>query len=55
MISFPALVLALLLVLLFAGEDPARRPFGIITALAIVATPILGRNHSGSNTQLVEP
>lgn len=43
MISFPALVLALLLVLLFAGEDPARRPFGIITALAIVATPILGR------------
>lgn len=43
MISFPPLILALLLVLNFAGENDARRVPGIIIALIVVATPILGR------------
>jgi peptide/nickel transport system permease protein len=47
MIAFPALILALLVVTNFAppGEEgsAARRVPGIIIALAIVATPILGR------------
>ncbi|MFN8051302.1 MAG: ABC transporter permease [Acidimicrobiales bacterium] len=43
MIAFPPLILALLLVLNFAGDVDSRRVPGIIIALTIVATPILGR------------
>jgi len=43
MIAFPPLILALLLVLNFAGDDDARRVPAIIIALTVVATPILGR------------
>ena len=43
MVAFPPLVLALLLVLNFAADDPSRRIPGIIFALIVVATPILGR------------
>lgn len=43
MIAFPPLILALLLVLNFAGEVDSRRVPGIIIALIVVATPILGR------------
>jgi len=43
MIAFPPLILALLLVLNFAGGEPGRRVPAIIIALTVVATPILGR------------
>jgi peptide/nickel transport system permease protein len=43
MIAFPALILALLVVTFYAAEDPSRRVPGIILALVVVATPILGR------------
>jgi peptide/nickel transport system permease protein len=43
MIAFPPLILALLLVLNFAGDDDALRVPAIIIALTVVATPILGR------------
>lgn len=43
MIAFPPLILAMLLVFNFAGDDPDRRLPAIIIALSVVATPILGR------------
>lgn len=43
MIAFPPLVLALMLVLNFAGRDPDRRVTAITFAILVVATPILGR------------
>lgn len=43
MIAFPPLILALLLVLNYAGDEPDRRVRAIIIALTVVATPILGR------------
>jgi peptide/nickel transport system permease protein len=43
MSAFPPLILAMLLVITLAAENPDKRIFGIILALAIVATPILGR------------
>lgn len=43
MIAFPPLILALLLVLNFAGDRPERRVPAIILGLTVVATPILGR------------
>mgnify|MGYP002139078315 CR=1 FL=1 len=43
MIAFPPLILALLLVLNFAGDEDTRRVPAIIIALTVVATPILGR------------
>ena len=43
MIAFPPLILALLLVLNFAGDIDSRRVPAIIIALIVVATPILGR------------
>lgn len=43
MIAFPPLILALLLVLNFAGDQDGRRVPAIIIALTVVATPILGR------------
>lgn len=43
MIAFPPLILALLLVLNFAGDKAERRVPAIIIALTVVATPILGR------------
>ncbi|MEZ5322296.1 MAG: ABC transporter permease [Microthrixaceae bacterium] len=43
MIAYPPLVLAMLLVFNFAGNTPSRRVPGIIIALTVVATPILGR------------
>ena len=43
MIAFPPLILAMLLVINYAGNEPNRRVPGIMIALTIVATPILGR------------
>jgi peptide/nickel transport system permease protein len=43
MIAFPPLILALMLVLNFAGNEPGRRVPAIIIALMVVASPILGR------------
>ena len=43
MIAFPPLILAMLLVINYAGNEPDRRVPGIMIALTIVATPILGR------------
>lgn len=43
MIAFPPLILALLLVNSFAATDDSRRVPGIIFALVVVSTPILGR------------
>ncbi len=43
MISFPALILALLIVTVVAADDSAKRIPGIIFALVIVITPVIGR------------
>lgn len=43
MIAFPPLILAMLLVFNYAGDDPNRRVPAITFALSVVATPILGR------------
>lgn len=43
MISFPALVLALLIVSVVAAKDSSRRIPGIIVGLIVVITPVIGR------------